>query len=242
MRMYVLSDLHLEFSDFAVPSLDVDLVVLAGDIHTLTRGVEWANDTFACDVCYVLGNHEFYRGHLDRTLEKAKSKAAAHVHLLENETFIFQNIRFLGMTAWTDFSSTGDISAAMSIARNEMTDFRLIRTDSHYRRIRPDDIAQRNRRSKEWLAAELEKPFPGRSVVITHHAPIIEVGGREHAGHLTAAYCNAWHSLVMQADGWVFGHTHSAIDTHLGGCHLISNPRGYPGEDTGFDAHKLVEF
>lgn len=240
--MYVLSDLHLEFADFVAPTLDVDVVILAGDIHSLTRGVEWASDTFHCDVCYVLGNHEFYRGHLDRTLEKAKAKAAPHVHLLENETFIFRNTRFLGTTGWTDFTSSGDISAAMSIARQEMTDFRLIRTGPSYRRIRPDDIAQRNRCSEQWLAAELAKPFDGRSIVITHHAPLMEVGGDEHGGHLTAAYCNAWHGLVMMADGWVFGHTHCAVDVHLGGCHLISNPRGYPGESTGFDAHKIVEF
>lgn len=225
MRMHVLSDLHLEFSDLEVPKLDVDAVVLAGDIHTLTRGVEWANDMFKCDVFYVFGNHEHYRGHLDRTLEKAKYKAAAHVHLLDNESFIQKDIRFLGATAWTDFTSTGDISAAMSIARQEMNDFRLIRTGSNYRRIRPDDIVERSRFSKQWLAAELAKPFAGRSIVITHHAPLVEVGGYEHEGHLTAAYCNAWHALVMKADGWIFGHTHHSTDVNLGGCRLISNPR-----------------
>lgn len=242
MRVYVLSDLHIEFTDFVPPILDADLVVLAGDIHTTHRGVEWANDVFQVDVCYVLGNHEFYRTHFDRALEKAKAKAAPHVHVLENETFVCQNVRFLGATGWTDFTSSGDVSAAMSIARQEMTDFKLIRADSNYRRIRPDDIAARNRASKEWLASELGKPFNGQSVVITHHAPLPEVGGNEHEGHLSAAYCNAWHSLVMQADGWIFGHTHHSVDVRLGGCHIVSNPRGYPGEDTGFDSRKIVEF
>lgn len=242
MRVHVLSDLHLEFAAYVPPKLDVDLVVLAGDIHTLTKGVEWASDTFQCDVCYVMGNHEFYRGHLDRTLEKAKAKAASHIHVLENESFIFRNTRFLGATAWTDFTSSGDVSAAMSVARNEMTDFKLIRTGPGYRRIRPDDIAERNRYSKQWLTAELGKPFAGRSVVITHHSPLVEVGGDEHEGHLTAAYCNAWHGLVMQSDAWIFGHTHHAVDVHLGSCHLLSNPLGYPGEETGFYAAKIVEF
>ncbi|EPM65745.1 metallophosphoesterase [Pseudomonas syringae pv. theae ICMP 3923] len=241
MRVHVLSDLHLEFTPFVPHRLDVDLVVLAGDIHTLTRGVEWASDSFECDVCYVLGNHEFYRGHLDRTLQKAKAKAASHVRLLENEAFVFRDVRFLGATGWTDYTSGGDVSAAMSVARNEMTDFKLIRTGPNYRRIRPDDIAERNRFSKRWLAAELAKPFAGPSVVITHHSPLVEVGGEEHEGHLTAAYCNAWHALVIQADAWIFGHTHHAVDVRLGGCHLISNPRGYPGETTGFDATEIVE-
>lgn len=242
MKLYVLSDLHIEFTDFVPPVLDVDLVILAGDIHTTHRGVEWASDTFECDVCYTLGNHEFYRGHFDRTLEKARAKAAPNVHILENETFVFQQTRFLGATAWTDFTATGDVSAAMSVARQEMTDFKLIRASSNYRKIRPDDIAARNRGTREWLTRELAKPFSGASIVITHHAPVPEVGGDEHEGHLGAAYFNAWHSLLMQADAWVFGHTHHSIDMQLGGCRVISNQRGYPGEDTGFDSRKVVEF
>jgi predicted phosphodiesterase len=241
MKVFVLSDLHLEFSDFLPPETDADLVVLAGDINVATRGVEWANDTFKSNVCYVMGNHEFYRGHLDRTLEKAKAKAASHVHVLENEAFVFRQTRFLGMTGWTDFTSSGDVSAAMSIARQEMTDFQVIRTGSNYRRIRPDDIAERNRRSKDWLSAELAMPFMGRTVVISHHAPISEVVSQEYEGHLTAAYCNAWHSLVGQSDGWIFGHTHHAVDVEIGGCRIVSNPRGYPNEETGFDGQKIVE-
>ena len=242
MKVYVLSDLHAEFEPFVPPSLEVDLVVLAGDINKKTRGIEWANDTFSCDVVYVMGNHEYYTGHFDRTLDKARKAAASHVHVLENETFVWRNTRFLGCTAWTDFSSTGDVSAAMSVARETMTDFRAIRADTNFRRLRPDDVAVRNRQAKAWLAAELQTPFSGQSIVVTHHAPVPEVAGDEHEGHLSAAYYNAWHSLLMQADGWIFGHTHRAVDTVLGGCRTVSNPRGYPGEETGFNASKVIEF
>lgn len=245
MKVHILSDLHLEFTGFELPQLDagsVDLVVLAGDIHKLNKGVQWANEAFSCDVLYVLGNHEFYTGHFDRTLEKARAAAAPHVHVLENQTHVSSGYRFLGTTAWTDFSSTGDVSAAMSMARDTMTDFRIIRADKNFRRLRPDDVARRNREAKEWLVSELEKSFDGKTIVITHHAPLHEVGGGEHSGHLSAAYCNAWHALVEKADGWIFGHTHASTDVELAGCRLVSNQRGYPGEDCGFDACKIVEF
>lgn len=242
MKVYVLSDLHAEFEPFVPPSLEVDLIVLAGDINKKTRGIEWASDTFSCEVVYVMGNHEYYTGHFDRTLDKARKAAASHVHVLENETFVWRNTRFLGCTAWTDFSSTGDVSAAMSVARETMTDFRAIRADTNFRRLRPDDVAARNRQAKAWLTAELHRPFDGRSIVVTHHAPVPEVAGDEHGGHLSAAYCNAWHSLLLQADGWIFGHTHRAVDTFLGGCRTVSNPRGYPGEETGFNPSKVIEF
>ncbi|MNG26716.1 hypothetical protein D3C84_1117400 [compost metagenome] len=59
--------------------------------------------------------------------------------------------------------------------------------------------------------------------------------------HLEAAYANDWTELVGQADVWVYGHTHAAADFMENGCRLISNPRGYPGEQTGFRADLVVE-
>lgn len=241
MRICVLSDLHLEFEHFEPAILDADLVILAGDIHMKERGVRWANEVFSSEVLYILGNHEFYSGHFDRALEKATQLAASHVHVLEQGVFIRDGIRFLGCTGWTDFCATGDVAAASAIARSSMNDFKVIRTGTNYRRLRPDDVAARSRQAKEWLSTELQKPFAGRTVVITHHSPLIEVGGHENGGHLTAAYCNNWPSLVMQADMWIFGHTHHSIDTEMGGCRLISNPRGYPSEQTGFNPGKILE-
>lgn len=39
MKLYILSDLHLEFGDFEVPQVDADAVVIAGDLHVGIRGV-----------------------------------------------------------------------------------------------------------------------------------------------------------------------------------------------------------
>jgi len=70
---------------------------------------------------------------------------------------------------------------------------------------------------------------------------IRKVAGDGHEGHLGAAYFNEWHDLVAQADVWIFGHTHHAVDTIVSGCRLISNPRGYPGERTGFSPDFTIE-
>ena len=242
MKVSVLSDLHLEFSGIELPKLEVDLVVLAGDIHKSDKGVRWANEAFSCDVLYVLGNHEFYTGHFDRTIEKARDAASSHVHVLENDSYTTEGIRFLGTTAWTDFSATGDVSAAMSMARVTMNDYRVIRADRNYRRLRPYDVAARNRHAKDWLTTELDRPFAGKTVVISHHAPIPEVCSSEHEGHVGASYFNAWHTIVDKVDGWIFGHTHHSIDVELSGCRLVSNQKGYPGEECGFDPGKVVEF
>jgi predicted phosphodiesterase len=241
MKIQIYSDLHLEFSEFVPSPIDADLVILAGDIGVRAKGVKWANDAFQCPVIYVCGNHEFYKGHVDHTLTKMRNQAAPHVHILENESFVWQQTRFLGTMAWTDFSSTGDVVAATSLAREWMNDFKVIRADASYRRLRPDDLVTRNQLARAWLAEELAKPFGGKTVVISHHAPTPIVAGDKHDGHLNAAYSNHWPELIEQADVWIFGHTHHAIDTTLVGCRIVSNPRGYPGEETGFRADFTID-
>lgn len=241
MKLYMLSDLHNEFSPFEPVSGDFDLVVLAGDIGVKARGVTWANEAFECPVIYICGNHEFYGGHIDHTLRKMKEAALPHVHVLENETFIWKQTRFLCATGWTDFSGTGDVGAATRTAWDWMNDFRVIRTGEEYRRLRPSDLISRNHASFAWLAKELDEPFDGKTVVVTHHAPIPEVMGDKHEGHLIAAYSNRWYELLDKADLWIFGHTHRAVDITLDGCRVVSNPRGYPGERTGFDHGFVID-
>lgn len=242
LRILIYSDLHLEFGvDFQPPSIDVDLVILAGDISKGSRGIRWANQAFTCDVVFVAGNHEYYSGHLDRTMQKMKDAADSHVHILDNQSFIHQGTRFLGSTAWTDFTLRGDVSAASREALAQMNDYKLIRVGDRYRKLRPIDVIQRNRITHDWLSTELAKDFDGKTIVITHHCPLPEVMGDEQSGHLDAAYSNNWPKLVGQADFWFFGHTHCAVDTQINGCRVISNPRGYPGEDTGFNPALVIE-
>ena len=236
MKIQIYSDLHIEFHQFEPPKINPDLVILAGDIHTKSRGIAWANESFDCPVLYVCGNHEFYGGHIQGTLTKMRDAAAPHVHILENQSFVWQQTRFLGTTAWTDFSSTGDVVAASSMAWQWMNDFRVIRADASFRRLRPEDLVQRNHAARAWLAQELDRPFGGKTVVITHHAPAPIVAGDKHDDHLLAAYSNSWPELIEKADAWIFGHTHRAVDVELAGCRVVSNPRGYPDEETGFRA------
>ncbi|WP_346830922.1 metallophosphoesterase [Pseudomonas abietaniphila] len=241
MKLQVYSDLHIEFDRFEPASSGADVVILAGDIDIKTRGVKWANEVFRCPVIYVCGNHEYYGGHIDRTLQKMREAAAPHVHVLENEALILNQTRFLVTTAWTDYSSTGDVAAAKRIAWEWMNDFTVIRTDVSYRRLRPDDLIAKSKAAYSWLSEELAKSFDGKTVVVTHHAPALDHVGNDLPAHLIAAYANDWPELVGKADLWVCGHTHVAADFFKNGCRVVSNPRGYPGQSTGFDLEFLIE-
>jgi len=241
MKLQIYSDLHLEFARFDSASSDADVVILAGDIDLKSRGVKWANDTFQCPVIYVCGNHEHYGGHIDHTLRKMQEAALPHVHVLENQALILDQVRFLVTTGWTDYSSTGDVAAATRTAREWMTDLRVIRADTSYRRLRPVDLIAKSKTAYNWLANELSTPFAGKTVVITHHAPTPDYLSEDVEGHLAASYANDWSDLLEKADLWVYGHTHVAASFTKNGCRVVSNPRGYPGQLTGFDPALIIE-
>ncbi|WP_283184484.1 metallophosphoesterase family protein [Pseudomonas svalbardensis] len=241
MKIQIYSDLHNEFALFEPTPTEADVVILAGDIDIKSRGVSWANEVFQCPVIYVCGNHEYYGGHIDHTLRKMKEAATPHVHVLENEVLILDQTRFLVTTAWTDYSSTGNAVAAKRAAWECMNDFAVIRADESFRRLNPDDLIVKARAAHSWLIQELEKPFNGKTVVVTHHAPALDHVGDELPEDLIAAYANDWPELLGKADLWVYGHTHVAANFIKNGCHVVSNPRGYPNQKTGFDPNLLIE-
>ena len=245
MKIHVLSDLHIEFEKFT-PSLgEADVVVLAGDIATNARGVEWARSAFSCPVIYVPGNHEFYsKGHLDRTLEKMRAAACERVRVLDNDEWILSGVRFLGATCWTNYTSTGNSFLAKYDAQRELTDFKKIRT-AGYRKVRPDDFVLRNHFSFSWLRDRLAERFDGATVVVTHHAPSMLSFGNDRVegceSHLDASYANSWESLMCDSVAlWIHGHLHSAVDYTINGTRIMCNPRGYPGEETGFNPDLLI--
>lgn len=254
MRLHVLSDLHLELKDWAPEVRDADVTILAGDIHKGERGLAWARAHFPGRVLLVAGNHEFYGGHLRDTLSKMRRASCDRVRILENDAVVIDGVRFVGATAWTDYSATGNTVAAQMTAFECMNDFQRIRTASSrgaYVRIRPEDLVIRNGQTRLWLQEQLAQPYDGPTVVITHHAPVRHVLGHlpgvppygvaASQMHLNAAYVNAWEDLLGQADVWVYGHLHAAFEEVVRGTRLVSNPRGYGGERTGFDPGKVIE-
>lgn len=246
MKIHVLSDLHTEFAPFDPPDTEADLVVLAGDTSTGTRGIELAREWFAGrPVLYVAGNHEYYRESTPRLNRKlAEAARAAGIHFLENGETVVCGVRFLGCTLWTDFELFGERQHSMAAAQAAMNDFRLIRVDPEYRRFRPADARASHVTSLSWLLARLDTPFDGPTVVVTHHAPSLRSVKPCHHHHpATPAYAS---DLEWMLDGrvalWIHGHTHLCVDYELGGTRVISNQRGYPDDPVaGFDPARVVE-
>ncbi|WP_028228928.1 metallophosphoesterase [Paraburkholderia ferrariae] len=253
MKIRVLSDLHLENDEpDTIPHADADLVVLAGDIHNHALGLRWAAQTFdpQVPVVYVPGNHEYYDGEFG-ALEAAMHDAAStldNVHFLNNAVLTDEagRWRVLGTTLWADFALFGaDDSArgdAIAAAERVMLDFRgLIQVSwpdspaALARDFTPQDSLALHAHALAWLKTELAKPFAGKTIVVTHHAP--------HRLSLAARYANdlASGGFVSDLDAlvrppvalWLHGHTHTSFDYTVNGTRVVCNPRGYRDRRTG---------
>ena len=259
MRLALYSDLHLELmrgQPWQPPSLDVDVVILAGDIGSHTHGLEWAAKAFRQTpilptVIYVAGNHEYYDAHLGLLSElQNPTWEKSGVHFLEKRTLELPGVRILGCTLWSAFDLHGadKASAYMSIAKRSINDYWVIHARGG-KRLEPRDTLELHRKAVRWLDAELTKPFNGRTVVVTHFPPHRGCVAPQHQDSDLSPYFVtdlAWLMDKHRIDVWCHGHTHTNNDFIAGkGCRVVSNQRGYPNEvaagGTGFREDLVIE-
>jgi len=239
LTLSIHSDLHLEFDDeagheFDLDLTDVDVLILAGDIHmgrqAVTYLTKWA--AHVPNILYIAGNHEYYMNDFDKLFPDIKTMAAAipGVVVMENDEVIIKGTRFLGCTMWTDMHR-GSVRA-LRLAEDRMNDYHLVHRGKA--KLRGRDTVNRHDQSKEWLTGKLKQPFSGPTVVITHHLPTPFVVAEEFKhDYLSAAYASTdLDPLITECDLWVFGHQHTTtlktVDrADQGKTILLSNPRGY---------------
>ncbi len=97
------SDMHHEFMTHHDPPDIVDaganVIVLAGDIDTGTKGVHLAigqAEKLARPIIYVAGNHEFYGQKFPRLIDKSRAGAeGSGVHFLEQQGVNLYGYHFL---------------------------------------------------------------------------------------------------------------------------------------------------
>lgn len=255
MRIYLVSDLHVEFhGNFSLPSEQVDVVVLAGDIGTgsdILKVAKRFRERCTASVIVVPGNHEFY--YTDYVTHLADLRAASAnldgIYLLEQNAVEIGSVRFLGCTLWSDFRLHGleFEKECKRVALQNIADFRVIRFEGGP--FTPDHAAKLFRESYDWLEQELAAPYDGQTVVISHFLPHRAAVHPTHArgrNSITAYFTSACDDLMhwYPIDMWMYGHSHNSVDRHLeNGVRLVSNQRGYPNEVlayTRFNPNKII--
>lgn len=149
MRLYVTSDLHLEFGDLTIENKDqVDVLILSGDICVaadigrpdgdgLQEGQRSRRirDFFRrCSrdfphVIMVMGNHEHYHGDFSKSQAQIQAMLDAdsitNIRLLEKSTCEIDGYLFIGGTLWTDFNGADPLT--MNHAQFSMNDYRGVK-------------------------------------------------------------------------------------------------------------------
>jgi Icc-related predicted phosphoesterase len=247
MKIQVISDLHQEFGTSELIFRNADLVILAGDVNLGTKGIDWIKSSIKNKpVIYILGNHEYFKGSYPKTLNKIKEEARnSNVFVLENERVEIDGINFHGATLWTDFSIFGNPLSYGLLCQEKMNDYKMIRRDPSYSKMRTLDSFKIHQFSKIWLQKSLEEKILSKNVVITHHAPSIKSIPKEFLDDpLTSAYTSNLEDLILkfQPEYWIHGHIHTPVKYNIGNTKIICNPHGYIDEKyNGFERELLIE-
>ena len=237
MKIQFASDLHLEFISQSEkgyigiePAPDADVLVLAGDIHNGTSAVELFKD-WPVPVIYVFGNHDAYRCiDLDDALEEMRRACeGTSILFLEKDAVVIEGVRFLGTTLWTDYLLFGNSErkTVMDYCRQSIYDHTMICVAGLG--ITPVQLLTRHEQSRMWLAEQMEVPFEGKTVVVTHHAPHpASLPNWHKSAFVKAAYASDLTELMDIPTLWLHGHVHLSVDYSVRNTRIATNPRGYP--------------
>lgn len=235
MNLQIASDIHLERLSaesrdemMLPPAPSADLLILAGDISRAIDGVR-RFASWSKPVILVHGNHEARSGHLiDLSRSMRKQALGTNVHYLEQDALEYNGVRFLGCCLWTDFALYGSPRTAMLEAARLMPEYSIYKSGNS-RAFSPEYSLAIHRKSRVWLQSELAKPYAGRTVVVTHHAPHPRSIVPRYANDpLNPSFASDLTELMEHVDLWVHGHLHTSSDYAVGHCRVICNPRGYP--------------
>lgn len=278
MKIKLVSDLHLEFSDVDIKNNGCDVLILSGDImiakdlhdhpapahgtiyniFKLGRRQEAAarfrdflkrcSDSFN-NVIYIAGNHEFYHGAWNSSLQYLREECAKfpNLHFLERDTVKINDVTFVGATLWTDLNQ-GDPLTLYSI-RNIMNDYSVVVDDSlGYTKLKPITTAIRHKETVSYFKDVIAGLPNEKIVVVGHHCPTKKSIHTKYADKtiMNSAYASDLSDFILnhpQIKLWTCGHTHHAHWYYVGDTLVACNPRGYEGweEYTGWNPEFVLD-
>ena len=226
MKINVISDLHLDFADLALPGGDV--LILSGDICEARR---LKKDMYNPDmvlfeherkdqrpdryyrffeeecskyreVVMVMGNHEHYGFQYQKTYAHIASQLPDNVTLLENQTHTIDDVVFVGCTLWTDMNQSDPLT--MFHMKSQMNDYRQVtmfnESKNVYHRLTPEKTVEDHYKSKQFIKETVENKFDQKFVVVTHHAPSKASIKPQYAGDtlMNGAYSSDLSEFILE--------------------------------------------
>lgn len=237
MKIQICSDLHLDFYKDSGQGLlkklvktPADVLVVAGDLAEIISPAWSLALDFLCgsraNVVYTPGNHEFYGGSVQSSLDALANLSKPNLHILRRKSITIDGVSFAGATLW--FPDSPDAR----LRQDSLNDFKHIHGFAEW-------VYGEAERDREFL---MKNPA---DVVVTHHLPHARsVAERRKGDPLNCFYLNSVAEAMQHLPQlWIHGHTHQRCDYLLGNCRVVCNPSGYPTESSRvlFQPDKVVE-
>lgn len=244
VRIHVASDLHADLYHKVWGEQDLtqlgpiynppecDLVLFGGDV---ANGVGWSSWYLKKlygnrPMFWVPGNHDYYGAVYSAAVKHWQADETCIHHRVVTLEINGVPIQVMGATLWTDFELDPVHSAQARIAAfGGMNDFREIRKNA-FEFAKVEDWEKWHRLDLDFIRRNLDKPFDGVRVVMTHHLPSPLSISYRYANHpLNGAFASNLNQMIgeYQPDLWVHGHTHTSCDYYYGNTQVVCNPRGY---------------
>lgn len=210
MKIKLVSDLHLEFSDINIKNdEDCDVLILSGDIMVINDLHDHPESKYShlelkdlkfgqaraqlfrdflkrCSfqfpqVVYVAGNHEFYHGEFHRGVDHLREECRK----FPNIHFLECDAQFINGVLFVGGTLWTDVNKGDPLTQHAITDmindFRVIRNDEHgYTKLRPAHIMHRHRKTLEYIKHIVEANRDMKCVVVGHHAPSFQSIGEQY--------------------------------------------------------------
>ena len=272
MKIALVSDVHLEFGDLDFENdSGADVLILGGDICIAndmaqrdpynTMGEQYRSNRFhdffqRCSdrfphVIFIVGNHEHYHGDFAKTVPHFKDVLGylPNLHILEKETFVLDDITFIGGTLWTDMNRR-DNRTLHDISRM-MNDFRCVDNTNKIEdgrgwpgRFTTTDAANDHDAMVAFIDQTIAANPAGRYVVVGHHSPskLSTHPKYEHQFIMNGGYSSELDDFIQdrpQIKLWTHGHTHEDFDYCIGSTRILCNPRGYINYEERADTWRL---
>jgi hypothetical protein len=233
------------------------VLALCGDIggprqESYIELLTWASRNYAW-VFLIAGNHEYYHRH--DTISEIRDKITLIAERFPNVTFLDnhvvtvvygkdeneRSVNIFGSTLWSD--GTGHEYDL----KNHMNDYTAIKKKvfekdgTSYKRlpITPADTTYAHKLAVFALKNAIAKSTAEdrHLVVLTHHLPSHECIHDDYkSGIYSILNCGYATDLTEYLKApivlWAHGHSHRCVDTYINGVRVVSNPMGYPAEDT----------
>lgn len=268
--MQIVSDLHLEFYtpnevlNKVKLKISAPYLALLGDIcvagNTDIKNMEKFLDHYSqyyTKVIWIAGNHEFYTSKKNPiSIDDIDGVCRQLCHKYKNVVFLNNEHidlvindkihRIIGTTLWTKIPKDME-----SFVVGNMNDYRNIfivdeknigPMISAVTKLYPAYVNVMHKKASQYISSQLKSSeYP--VIVLTHHKPFITPDARPDifdVGYQTDQLKRLTLKQKAKIKFWAYGHTHKHFDAIVGGVRFVSNPKGYPGQQTKFENNLVI--